>query len=110
VSARAVRTVVLVVCALGIAGMIVTSILGHNGAAVACGLVTAAAVLGSMVATAVANGTTPSAAPGPAAVDPRQAARVDDLVRGLVDGGADEDEVRQLVRQAIRLGRGGEGL
>jgi hypothetical protein len=102
---------VLVVCGLGIAGMIVTSILGHNGAAVAFGLVTAAAVLCSMVATAVANGTpAPAAAGGARAVDERQAALVEDLVQELVAAGADEAEIRRLVRQAVRLGRGEGGL
>jgi hypothetical protein len=112
-SARAVRSVVLVVCGLGIVGMIVTSILGHNGAAVAFGLVTAAAVLCSMVATAVANGTpAPATAPagGSGSVDERQAALVEDLVQELVAAGADEDEVRRLVRQAVRLGRGDGAL
>ena len=107
-SARAVRLVVLVVCGLGIAGMIVTSILGHNGAAVAFGLVTAAAVLCSMVATAVSTGGAPAAGPG--GIDERQAALVEELVQGLVREGADEAEVRNLVRQAIRLGRGGAGV
>jgi hypothetical protein len=112
-TARAVRSVVLGVCGLGIVGMIVTSILGHNGAAVAFGLVTAAAVLCSMVATAVANGTPAAAssgAGGAGAVDERQAALVEDLIQELVAGGADEDEVRRLVHQAVRLGRGGAGL
>ena len=107
-SAHAVRLIVLVVCGLGIAGMIVTSILGHNGAAVAFGLVTAAAVLCSMVATAVSAGA--GGAAGGGAVDERQAALVEELVQGLVADGAAEPEVRNLVRQAIRLGRGGPGL
>jgi hypothetical protein len=47
----------LVVCAAGIAGMIVTSILNHNGAAVTFGLITAVAVLCSMVAKAMAADT-----------------------------------------------------
>ena len=105
-TARAVRLAVLVVCGLGIAGMIVTSITGHNGAAVAFGLITAAAILCSMVATAVASGGTPAGGRG---YDERQAALVEDLVQGLVDEGVDEGEVRNLVRQAIRLGRGSEG-
>src|SRR5262249_50078829 len=110
-TARAVRSVVLVVCGLGIAGMIITSILGHNAAAVAFGLVTAAGVLCSMGATAVANGApAPAAAGATGAVDERQAALVEDLIQELVAAGADEDEIRRLVRQAVRLGRGGGGL
>ncbi len=53
VSSRLVRRTAVVVCAGGIAGMIVSSILNHNGAAITFGLVTATAVLCSMVATAV---------------------------------------------------------
>jgi hypothetical protein len=54
VSSRLVRRTAVVVCAGGIAGMIVSSVLNHNGAAITFGLLTAAAVLCSMVATAVA--------------------------------------------------------
>jgi hypothetical protein len=59
-SAGVVRIIVMVVCAAGVAGMIVTSVLGHNGAALTFGLITAVAVLCMMVATAVT--TTPGLA------------------------------------------------
>ncbi len=49
--------ITLVVCVAGIVGMIVTSILNHNGAAVTFGLVTAVAILCSMVAKSVATST-----------------------------------------------------
>lgn len=49
----AVRRVVVVVGALGIAGMIAGSIADNNGVALTFGLVTAVAVLCLMVATAV---------------------------------------------------------
>jgi hypothetical protein len=137
VSSRLIRRIAVGVCACGIAGMIVSSVLNHNGAAITFGLVTAAAVLCSMVATAVAADVTrqltasgggllaPVAAGlqgggvaeetqsgGPEAVgagrdpaDEEQAALVESLVVGLVQRGADETEVRELVRQSVRLGR-----
>src|SRR5579864_3904249 len=123
VSSRLVRRTAVVVCAGGIAGMIVSSVLDHNGAAITFGLVTAAAVLCSMVATAVAadaarqagggavaraSGEPPGAPAGvPAAtpVDEDQARLVETLVEGLVAAGAEEVSVRELVRQSVRLGR-----
>ena len=103
VSARAVRLVVAVVCVLGIAGMIVTSIANNVGAAVTFGLITAAAVLCSIVATAV------TAAPGAGvagSVDERQGEVVEGLIERLVEQGTDEAELRKLVGEAVRLGRG----
>ena len=97
-SARAVRRVVLVVCVLGIAGMIVSSIGGHNGAAVTFGLITAAAVLCSMVATAVAAGG------GPLASEPL-GEELEARIARLVAAGADEVEVRALVGESVRFGR-----
>jgi hypothetical protein len=98
----------LVVCGAGIAGMIVTSILNHNGAAVTFGLITAVAVLCSMVAKAVAADTERRLGTPP----PRTDAAPDDLadlverqVQVVVGEGADEGSVRQLVGEAVRLGR-----
>src|SRR3954470_1378347 len=54
-SARAVRRIVVTVFVLGIAGMIAGSIADNNGAALTAGLVSAAASLCLLVATAVAN-------------------------------------------------------
>jgi len=112
-SVRFVRTLTLLVCGAGIAGMIVTSILNHNGAAVTFGLITAVAVLCSMVAKAVAADTErrlgqPPVPPG----DDLASVSVDVLadlverqVQDLVAGGADEATARQLVGEAVRLGR-----
>ena len=102
VSIRAVRAVVVVVCAAGIAGMIVASVNDSTGAALTCGLVTTAAVVCLVVATAVTRAAPTAARP---AVDETRAERVEDLVGRLVAGGADEREVRALVREAVRLGR-----
>ncbi len=92
-----VRAVVLVICAAGVAGMIVASIAGANGAALTFGLITAAAVACLMVATAVG---TPNRT---GSVDEERAAAVEALVARLVAGGADEQLVRQLVREASNL-------
>ncbi|MDQ1441765.1 MAG: hypothetical protein QOG97_1993 [Acidimicrobiaceae bacterium] len=116
ISVGLVRTAALVVCVAGIAGMIVTSILNHNGAAVTFGLVTAVAVVCSMVAKAVAaDAEHRLGADGDVPGRPRAAgAGVDadtlaDLVEGqvqaMVAAGADEASVRQLVGEAVRLGR-----
>jgi hypothetical protein len=106
--ARIVRWVVIGVCVAGIAGMIVGSVADNNDVALTFGLITAAAVLCLMVATAV---TPPASAPattsvGTGAFDDRQAARVENLVERLVADGAREDAVRQLVGESVRLGRG----
>jgi hypothetical protein len=93
---KAVRRVVLVVCVLGIAGMIVTSITDHVGAAITFGLVTAGAILCSIVATSVT---------GAAVVDEVQAARVEELVDQLVEAGVDERALRRLVGAAVKLGK-----
>ena len=114
VSVKAVRITTLVVCAAGIAGMIVTSVLDHNGAAITFGLVTAVAVLCSMVAKAVAADTerrlTPGAAAAPAGSVPvvpaeSLASVVEQQVEAVVGQGASETAVRQLVGEAVRLGR-----
>ena len=97
-SPRAVRRLVLVVCVLGIAGMIVSSISDRTGAATTFGLVTAVAVLCSVVATSVASGA--------GTADPESLGeRVEERVLRLVADGADEVAVRALVREAVRLGR-----
>jgi hypothetical protein len=98
VTPRAVRAVVLVVCASGVAGMIVSSVLDAEGAALTCGLVTAGAVACLIVATAVAGTGTNTGE-----VDEQRAARVEQLVQDLVAAGADEGAVRQLVQEASRL-------
>ena len=90
----------LVVCALSIASMIVASITDHVGAAIAAGSVAAIAVLCLMLVTAVAG---PGAFGSPPAVDEAAAADVERRVQALVATGADEDEVRSLVRAVRRL-------
>jgi hypothetical protein len=108
---RVVRLTTLSVCAVGIAGMIVTSALDHNGAAITFGILTAVAILCSMVATSVANDDArrlrvPAGDAGPVtAGSDALAAIVEDQIQGLVRRGADETALRQLVGEAVRLGR-----
>ena len=105
--ARIVRWVVIVVCVVGIAGMIVGSVGDDNGLALTFGLVTAAAIACLMVATAVSTpgAHAPAAAPNPMrSFDETQAARVEELIQRLVARGVPENEVRALVREAVRLG------
>jgi hypothetical protein len=99
-TARAVRRLVIGVCVVGIAGMIGGSIADNNAVALTFGLVTAAAVACLIVATAVSP-------PGATRFDENQAARVEELVGGLVATGADEAAVRALVGEAVRLGNEG---
>src|SRR3954447_23477128 len=100
-----VRWVVIGVCVVGIAGMIVGSVADNNDVALTFGLITAAAVLCLMVATAVTP--PPSTAIAKTtAFDERQAARVEHLVDRLVAEGARENAIRELVGEAVRLGRG----
>src|SRR5437867_2262865 len=68
--------------------------------ALSFGLVTAAAVACLIVATAVS-------APTAGRNDEERAARVETLIGGLVAAGADEEAVRALVREAVRLGKEG---
>src|SRR5438552_18607521 len=105
--ARVLRWVVMGVCAVGIAGTVAGSVADNSDVALAFGLITAAAVLCLMVATAVSPPSASSkTAAATAAFDEARAARVERLVDGLVAAGADESDVRRLVGEAVRLGRG----
>jgi hypothetical protein len=104
----AIRIAVIVVCALGVAGMVVGSATKHNGAAITFGLITAVAILCQMVATTVLNELRGAkGAPVPGFVDrvEQEGAAVEAAISDLVDAGAEEDAVRDLVRRAVRLGR-----
>jgi len=82
--------------------MIGGSIADDNALTLTFGLVTAAAVMCLIVATAVA---------GAGSVDAGEVAgrRVEELVAALVAEGADESAVREVVRQAVALGRSQAG-
>ncbi|UDY36925.1 hypothetical protein [Dermatobacter hominis] len=96
---KIVRRLVLVVFVGGIAGMIVGSIADNNGIAITFGLVTAVAAICLMLVTSVTSrdqGVT---------FDEGRAEEMESRIQDLVAGGADEDRVRSLVRDAVLLGR-----
>jgi hypothetical protein len=101
VSARGVRRTMVVVCVLAVIGMIVSSIVESTGAAITFGLVAAVAVVCLILVTATA-GPRAFGAPG---VDDVAAADVERRVQALATAGADEPELRALVRAARRMER-----
>ncbi len=103
-SPRWIRRYVLAVCGVAIAGMIVASVTDHNGVAIATGLVAAIAIVCLILVTAVAG---PEAFGAPPPVDEAAAADLERRIVALVASGADEAEVRSLVRAAGRVYRRG---
>lgn len=106
-SPRWIRRIVIAVSIVGIAGMIAGSIADNNGIAITFGLITAVAVLGLILVTA-AVGTEGFGAPRrsrPARSDEEAGQRLERRIEQLVGSGADERELRELVREAIQLGR-----
>jgi hypothetical protein len=94
------RLLVAVVGAGGIVGMIVGSIAdNNNGVVVTSGLIAAVAAIVLIAANAVAGDRVYGT------VDEIQAERIEEEVRALVDAGANEGALRDLVRRAVRLGR-----
>jgi hypothetical protein len=100
-SALWIRRVVLGIFVLGIAGMIVASILDSIGAAITAGLFTAGAVVCLVLVTSVAE----PGAFAPPVVDEHAAADVERRIGELVAAGAPEPELRALVRAARKLTR-----
>ncbi|MFZ1488946.1 MAG: hypothetical protein WAS51_03325 [Ilumatobacteraceae bacterium] len=85
----------------GIAGMIVTSVNGNNeGYVVTIGMVTAVAALVLVVTSAL------TASRRIDVFVEADAERLERRVDALVAAGADEHSVRELVRDAVHLGRG----
>jgi hypothetical protein len=120
VAPRTIRRLVIAVFVIGIAGMIAGSIADDNGVAVTFGLLTAAAAVGLILVTASAPpgaftpagaATRPPEATDPSSpvaseVDPDQAGQaIEEQVTRLVAAGADERDVRELVRRAVTFGR-----
>lgn len=84
-----------------IAGLIISSIAGNNaGWVITIGLVAVVAAIALIVASFVA-----SSQRLPAFSEAR-AQEVENLVARLVSTGADESELRELVRASVQLGRG----
>ncbi|MEY2967186.1 MAG: hypothetical protein RLY50_1236 [Actinomycetota bacterium] len=97
---RIIRTVCFSLFVAGIPGLIVSSIAGNNeGWVLSIGMVTAVAALVLIAVSAVT-------APRRLEVfDDVVAERVENRVRALLEAGADEAEVRALVRDSIDLSR-----
>jgi hypothetical protein len=99
-SVRLIRAVCVLCFVGGIAGMIVASLADNNIEAVlAAGIITAMAAL---VLLAVSTVTTTRRT---AEFDEADAEILEHGIRRVVDSGADETAVRDLVRRAITLGR-----
>jgi hypothetical protein len=106
-SPRTLRWIVVAVSIVGIVGMIVGSIADNNGTAITFGLITAVAVLGLILVTAVAGPDAFRRSSSVTPIDETQAAELETQMQALIDSGADEVAVRALVRSAVRLGRSG---
>jgi len=99
-SLRVIRIVCIVIFVSGIAGMIITSINGNNvGIVTTIGLTTAISALILMTASTVANKRRLDV------FDDAKAERIERRIAEMRDKGADEAELRALVRDSIDLGR-----
>lgn len=83
--------------------MIAGSVADEQGVALTAGLISAAAVLCLMVATAVGGRTQDAEAASRKAAS-RKAESIEARVAGLVAAGCDEGELRALVAEAVELG------
>jgi hypothetical protein len=101
-SARTIRRIVVTVCVAGVAGMIGASIADLIGLATTAGVTTAVAVLCLILVTSAGG---PGAFDAPPPVDQDAAADLERRIELLVAAGADEAELRSLVRAATRFGR-----
>src|SRR5947207_141842 len=97
--ARWIRRGVVAVCAAAIIGIVAASVTEHVGAAITFGLIAAVAVVCLVLVTAAAG---PDAFGAPPPVDEEAAADVERRIERLVASGADEAEVRSLVRATSR--------
>jgi hypothetical protein len=98
---RVIRIACAILFVASIAGLIISSIAGNNaGWVISIGLVAVTAAVILIVASLVA-----SHQRIPAFSEAR-AEEVEQIVTRLVQNGADEDVVRDLVRASVHLGRG----
>ena len=96
-----IRIVTGVMFISSIAGLIISSIAGNNeGWVVTIGVVSAVTAIVLIVSSAVVSS---KRIPAFSEVE---AERIEEQVRLLVAAGADENDVRELVKTSIRLGRG----
>jgi uncharacterized membrane protein YfcA len=96
---RTLRTICAGVFVSGIAGLIVSSVLDNNGAVLTVGLLTVVAAISLLTASAVVRREPIDA------FEEADAERLESSVQQLVAAGAPETDVRNLVREAMRLGR-----
>lgn len=78
--------------------MIASSIAGSTGAAITVGLITSVAAIVLILVTAASPARSPR-------LDEALAVRVEQRVADLAASGVDEQSLRELVRDAVRLGR-----
>ena len=95
-----VRGTALGLCVTGIVGMIVTSIADRIDAALTFGFVGAVGAF-----TLLLVGVLVPAVEAATSMDERQAAKIEAAVQRLIAAGADEDDLRSTVRDAVELGR-----
>ena len=96
---RTLRSICAAVFVCGIAGLIISSVLDNNGAVLTVGLITVVAAVSLLAASAVVRREPIDA------FEEADAERLESSVQQLVAAGAPETAVRNLVREAMRLGR-----
>ena len=99
-SLRMLRTICAAIFVSGIAGLIISSVAGNNnGVVLTVGITTAVAAIALLAASSVACREPIDA------FEEAKAERLESRMQQLIDAGATETDVRDLVREAIRLGR-----
>ena len=99
-SLRSLRILCAAVFVCGIAGLIISSVAGNNnGVVLTIGVLTAIAAIALLAASSVVRREPIDA------FDEADAERLESQVQALIERGAAEGEVRDLVRAAMRLGR-----
>lgn len=98
---RLVRIICFALFLMGIPGLIISSIAGNNeGWVLSIGMITAIAAVVLIAVSATTSRTRIDA------FDEVRAERIEARIRALVEAGADETEVRSLVRDSLDLARG----
>ena|SRR5215468_3449557 len=98
-SLRTLQAICAGVFVCGIVGLVIGSALDNNGAVLSVGLVMAVAAIALLSASAVSRREPIDA------FEEAEAEQLESSVQRLVEAGAPEGDVRDLVREAMRLGR-----
>jgi hypothetical protein len=98
------RGIVIAICACGIAGMIIGTVAtdNNNGVVITFGIITAVAML-TLITSTMAVKAAQRQADGP--LDDALAEGVEARITALVTAGTEEGALRDLVGEAVRLGR-----